>query len=827
MAASRLFLIDGSNQMYRAYHALPPMTNASGQVTHAVYGFVTMLTKLIADHKPEFIAASFDLAGPTFRRDLAADYKATRSPMPTDLIDQVPLVHQACRALGVPILTTDRYEADDVMGTLARQAAARGFEVALVTGDKDFFQLVGGPIKVYNPRDPGTWYDAEGVKQKFGVPPEQVIDVLALMGDTSDNVKGVPGIGEKGARDLITAFGSLEGLLARAGEVQQKRYREALLAHAEDARQSQALVTIHTDCPVTFDPDACRYTGAIRADAFKLFTDLAFRSLVPQYAPTAEAVERDYAVVEPAGIDALVAECRAAGQFALHVVTDGDSPMRATLVGLSLSTKACQARYVPLAHTHGTADARAARRRRRAASSTTRAGVAAGPGRAARAAGAARAARGRRGEEGGPRPQAGGGRPRRARRDAGRHRRRHRARQLPARRQPLRAGARRDRARAADVSRLRARVDRRQGRQVDLSRRGGAGDAVDVGRRARRPGRAGRAGRRGADAGRRAHAGLRDARAAADPRARRARAGRRPRRHRRPRRPGRAPRSRARRARRAHLRDRRRALQHQLAQAARRRAVREAAAAGAEAHRRGEDAVDGAGRARGAGAHPRSAARGDRLARPAEAEGHVSRRAAVAGASDDRPRPHAVQPDDGGDGPALEPRSEPAERPDPHRAGPRDPPRLHRRARLAADLGRLLADRAARAGAPLRRSEPVGSVPPERGHPRPHRAQGVRREQRPVGARAAAARQDHQLRAALRKDGVHAVARHRRHDRSGQGVHRRLLRRLPLRARLPRRHHRRSQGEGLRLDALRPPAKRAGHPEPQRHAALRAPSASP
>ena len=193
MAAPRLFLIDGSNQMYRAYHALPPMTNASGQVTHAVYGFVTMLLKLIADHKPEFIAASFDLAGPTFRRDLAADYKATRSPMPTDLIDQVPLVHQACRALGVPILTTDRYEADDVMGTLARQAAARGFEVALVTGDKDFFQLVGGPIKVYNPRDPGTWYDAEGVKQKFGVPPEQVSDVLALMGDTSDNVKGVPG----------------------------------------------------------------------------------------------------------------------------------------------------------------------------------------------------------------------------------------------------------------------------------------------------------------------------------------------------------------------------------------------------------------------------------------------------------------------------------------------------------------------------------------------------------------------------------------------------------------------------------------------------------
>ena len=358
MAAPRLFLIDGSNQMYRAYHALPPMTNASGQVTHAVYGFVTMLTKLIADHKPEFIAASFDLAGPTFRRDLAADYKATRSPMPTDLIDQVPLVHQACRALGVPILTTDRYEADDVMGTLARQAAARGFEVALVTGDKDFFQLVGGPIKVYNPREPGTWFDAEGVKQKFGVPPEQVIDVLALMGDTSDNVKGVPGIGEKGARDLITAFGSLEGLLARAGEVQQKRYREALLAHADDARQSQALVTIHTDCPVTFDPDACRYTGAIRADAFKLFTDLAFRSLVSAVRAdggSGRARLRRRRARRHRRAGRRVPRRRAASRSTSSPTATRRCAPRWS--ASALSTKACQARYVPLAHTHGTADA--------------------------------------------------------------------------------------------------------------------------------------------------------------------------------------------------------------------------------------------------------------------------------------------------------------------------------------------------------------------------------------------------------------------------------------------------------------------------------------
>ena len=203
--SQRLFLIDGSSQMYRAYHAMrgSGLTGPGGRSTHAVYIFVTMLRKLIQDHQPQYIAASFDLAGPTFRSDMATDYKANRAPMPPDLAEQIPWVHEACEALGVPILTYERFEADDVIGTLATQAAAAGFEVAIVTGDKDFFQLVHDGIKVYNPRDDGTWYDADGVKEKFGVAPEQVVDVLALMGDSIDNIKGVPGIGEKGARDLI------------------------------------------------------------------------------------------------------------------------------------------------------------------------------------------------------------------------------------------------------------------------------------------------------------------------------------------------------------------------------------------------------------------------------------------------------------------------------------------------------------------------------------------------------------------------------------------------------------------------------------------------
>src|SRR5919204_3352093 len=228
-------LIDGSSQMYRAYHA-PVRTaeggllrNAKGQPTNAVYIFVTMLRKLINEHKPEYIGASFDLPGRTFRDDVAADYKANRAPMPDELAVQIPMVHGACEALGVPIITSDRYEADDVIGTLAVKAAAAGFEAVIVTLDKDFFQLVGDGIRVFNPRDDGTWYDAAGVREKLGVTPEQVVDVLALMGDTIDNIKGVPGIGDKGARELIATYGSIENLLANAAEIKNKRYREGLL----------------------------------------------------------------------------------------------------------------------------------------------------------------------------------------------------------------------------------------------------------------------------------------------------------------------------------------------------------------------------------------------------------------------------------------------------------------------------------------------------------------------------------------------------------------------------------------------------------------------
>ena len=272
--------------------------------------------------------------------------------MPGDLAEQIPWVHEACAALGVPVYTAEGFEADDVIGTLARKAADQGFQVAIVTGDKDFFQLVGDGIRVYNPRDEGAWFDAAGVKEKFGVAPHQVIDVLALMGDSIDNVAGVPGIGEKGARDLIANFGSLDALLARAGEVTQKKYREGLQTYADQARQSRELVKIRTDVEVPFDAEPVPLSRALGG--------ALLRAVLAARVPHAGHRVRADRVVDQEGLRARwrasrsskrsPAALRDAGRFALRIVADGTSCVRASLIGLVFSTAPRQARYVPLGH---------------------------------------------------------------------------------------------------------------------------------------------------------------------------------------------------------------------------------------------------------------------------------------------------------------------------------------------------------------------------------------------------------------------------------------------------------------------------------------------
>jgi DNA polymerase-1 len=354
LAKPTLYLIDGSNQMYRAYHAIRGLTGPDGRSTNAIYGFVTMLRKLIADHNPECLAAAFDLRGPTFRSELRDDYKANRAPMPSDLAEQIPFVHEACEALGVPVLTYAGFEADDVIGTLAIRAVADGRPAVIVTGDKDFFQLVDDDksVRVFNPRDEGAWYDAEGVKTKFGVSPGQVVDVLALMGDSIDNIKGVPGIGEKGARELITTHGSLDALLEHAPALTGKK-RELLTTYADSARESRTLLRIRTDVPLPdVDMSCFTYRGANRQKCYALFSSLGFRSLVTEFAPTADTVDADYSVITTdEGLASLAAEIQRVGRVALSVIGDCPGGMHASMVGMAFSTAARRARYLPIGHT--------------------------------------------------------------------------------------------------------------------------------------------------------------------------------------------------------------------------------------------------------------------------------------------------------------------------------------------------------------------------------------------------------------------------------------------------------------------------------------------
>jgi DNA polymerase-1 len=254
----------------------------------------------------------------------------------------------------VRVLTFTGFEADDVIGTLEMRAVAEGRPVAIVTGDKDFFQLVDDTtgVRVFNPRDEGAWYDAEAVKTKFGVTPAQVVDVLALMGDSIDNIKGVPGIGEKGARELISTHGSLDALLQAAPSLSGKK-RELLTTHADSARESRVLLRIRTDVPLPpVDVGGFDYRGPDRQKCFELFSALGFRSLVTEFAPTADTVDTDYALVTTEeGLAALILELESAGRFALSVIGDCPGGMRSAFVGMAFSTGARRARYLPIGHT--------------------------------------------------------------------------------------------------------------------------------------------------------------------------------------------------------------------------------------------------------------------------------------------------------------------------------------------------------------------------------------------------------------------------------------------------------------------------------------------
>jgi DNA polymerase-1 len=285
MPAPRLFLIDGYSNIYRAFYAIRELSSSKGEPTNAVYGFVNMLRKLLREEQPEYLGVALDLGAPTVRSEKFADYKANRSPTPEDLLVQIPRVRQALAGYRIPALELAGHEADDVLGTIATRAAAAGFEVVIVSADKDLMQLVRPGVRVYHSFR-NKLYDEALVEADFGVTPAQIVDLLALLGDAIDNVPGVPGIGEKGAPQLVRQYGSLEALLSNAAELPNKRYREGLLGNREQALLSKELVTIHTDLPIAFDPAALRRQEPDAAVLEALFGELEFFSLRDEIAAT-------------------------------------------------------------------------------------------------------------------------------------------------------------------------------------------------------------------------------------------------------------------------------------------------------------------------------------------------------------------------------------------------------------------------------------------------------------------------------------------------------------------------------------------------------------
>jgi DNA polymerase-1 len=355
--AKTLYLIDAMAFAFRAYFAIRAvLTDTEGRPTNAVYGFTRVLTKLIREREPSHIAVVFDAPGPTFRDALYPEYKATRRETDPELVQQFPVMHEVVEALNLPLLCVPGVEADDVIGTLARQAAAQGIDTVIVSGDKDLLQLVGPHVRMFDPGkgESGEWFGEAEVVERFGAGPAHVVDALALIGDTADNVPGVRGIGDKTAKKLIAEYGTLENLYAHIDALKGKQ-KENLIADREQAFNSRVLVTIKTDVPLDRAPESLERRPPDPERLRALFTRLDFHTMLEELGPAAGAEAEEEApdyrlLLDEAALRAALAEMRAAGCFAVDTETTDVDPMRADLVGVSFSCRANSGYYVPVGH---------------------------------------------------------------------------------------------------------------------------------------------------------------------------------------------------------------------------------------------------------------------------------------------------------------------------------------------------------------------------------------------------------------------------------------------------------------------------------------------
>ena len=349
-----IFLVDASLYIYRSFHAIPPLSTSAGRPTNAVYGFLSSLHKLLRERKPEFLAMAFDAKGPTFRHAIFPAYKANRPPMPEDLIQQQEPIRRAVTALNLPVLEVPGLEADDIIASLTAQALGAGFEVVIVAKDKDYYQLLGDKVSMYDPNLRGDWFMTEAdFREVYGFAPPLFLDVQGLMGDTSDNYKGVPGVGEKTAVKLIQEFGPLEKLYERLDDVPQAGLRQKLAEHRADAFLARDLARLKADADLGADPERLRVgppdTGTLRA----LYQELEFSRFLDdlEAEPIAAVSREDYHLVDTEeGLMALARELKGVRRLSVDLETTSIDAMRAEIVGLSFCARPHRAFYLPVGH---------------------------------------------------------------------------------------------------------------------------------------------------------------------------------------------------------------------------------------------------------------------------------------------------------------------------------------------------------------------------------------------------------------------------------------------------------------------------------------------
>jgi DNA polymerase-1 len=350
MEKKKIYVVDGSSFIYRAYHALPELITAKGQPTNAIYGFTTMMLKLIEDELPEYIAVAMDARRPTWRDKIYPEYKANRPPMPEDLVQQLPYFTQILEALGVPFLHQEGYEADDLIATLVRESREKGFAAVIISGDKDLMSLVGDGV-VMNDTLKGKIYTVPEIEKKFGVSGEQLLDLLALAGDKSDNVPGIKGVGPKTALALLREYGSLENLLEHVSQIKKKGWRDKILTGLDDARLSRMLVTLDDQVSLETKLEDLSRGDMNFPRLQELFQELEFYRLAKKIVPRKTISSAGYRlIITTDQLREVADQLLTLKGFALDTETTSINAMSAKLVGVSLSWEEGEACYIPVGH---------------------------------------------------------------------------------------------------------------------------------------------------------------------------------------------------------------------------------------------------------------------------------------------------------------------------------------------------------------------------------------------------------------------------------------------------------------------------------------------